>query len=453
MLKSPELPMNQHLKSLSIIKKIKSNLTLLTLVLVITAGCASVKQLAVGNDAEQLLKQSEIFSSQFTGFSLYDIEANSFITSYNSTLKFTPASNTKLLTMYASLKSFQDSIPSLLYLKEDSSVIVEPIGDPTFLYSPFSQQPALEFLNEFNEISIAWPEEDPTSFGSGWAWDDFSYQYQTNRSWWPIYGNIVNIQQVDDSLSVTPSFFTDNVSIFSGEVPNKLVDRDIKFNIFNAYHPLDSNSFDYTIPFEYSTELLLKLLQDTLKSSVSISKMAISNPDTLYSYPIDTVLIKMLKPSDNFIAEQLLLMAARENGYTEIAPFIEKLKISGLVSLTDMVWVDGSGLSRYNLIAPVDQVRLLKICLDEFGWDRMTSLLPTGGEGTLKELYVPDEEEAPYIFAKTGTLSNNHNLSGYLITRSGKKMIFSFMNNHYTRPTSEIKKEMEQFLLKVRDAY
>ena len=226
-----------------------------------------------------------------------------------------------------------------------------------------------------------------------------------------------------------------------------------KFNIFNAYQPLDSNSFDYNIPFEYSTELLLKLLQDTLKSSVSISKMSISNPDTLYSYPIDSVLIKMLKPSDNFIAEQLLLMAARENGYSEIAPFIEKLKISGLVSLTDMVWVDGSGLSRYNLIAPVDQVRLLKICLDEFGWDRMTSLLPTGGEGTLDEWYLPGEDESPYIFAKTGTLSNNHNLSGYLITRSGKKMIFSFMNNHYTRPTSEIKKEMEQFLIKVRDAY
>ncbi|MEP5069150.1 MAG: D-alanyl-D-alanine carboxypeptidase, partial [Crocinitomicaceae bacterium] len=177
------------------------------------------------------------------------------------------------------------------------------------------------------------------------------------------------------------------------------------------------------------------------------------NPDTLYAHHLDTILTKMLKPSDNFLAEQLLLMAANTNGFSSIDLFIEHVKNTWLSELTDFVWVDGSGLSRYNLIAPVDQVRLLKKCYDEFGWDRMTRILPTGGEGTLEELYLTGDDEIPFIFGKTGTLSNNHSLSGYLVTKSGKRLIFSFMNNHYTKPTQEIKNAMEQFIIEIKNAY
>ena len=115
-----------------------------------------------------------------------------------------------------------------------------------------------------------------------------------------------------------------------------------------------------------------------------------------------------------------------------------------------MVWVDGSGLSRYNLISPISQVRLLKKSIDEFGWDRIQALLPSGGEGTLKGLY---ESETPYVFAKTGTLSNNHNLTGMLITKSGKKLLFSFMNNHFRRPAAEIRLQMYQVLKTIHEAY
>lgn len=430
---------------------IKFTLHILSLFLLV--GCSSVRQLAVGNDAEQLLKQSEIFSKQFTGLSLYDIESDVFLTSYNSTLRFTPASNTKLLTMYAVLKSFSDSIPSLIYEQSDSSVLVHPLGDPTFLYGPFTNQPTQDFLNQFEKISIAWPDKDPTTFGSGWAWDDYIYGFQTQRTWWPIYGNAVTIKKTNDSLSVIPSFFAEDVEVLKKIEGEKSADRELKYNVFRAYQESDTSSFEYSIPFEYSNELLVKLLKDTIDAEIAFSKERILRPDTLYSQPLDTVLVKMLKPSDNFLAEQLLLLAAKSNGHTEIEPFIDQMKNSWLVSLTEMVWVDGSGLSRYNLIAPVDQVRLLKKCLDEFGWERMTAILPTGGEGTLENLYLTEEEEAPYIFAKTGTLSNNHNLSGYLITRSGKRMIFSFMNNHYTRPTEEIEKAMEEILIKIRDSY
>lgn len=416
-------------------------------------GCSSVKQLAIEKDASRLLNQSEVFSSQFTGFSLFDIEANQFVAGHNATLRFTPASNTKLLTMYAVLKSFDGYVPSVVYQTTDSSVIVSPLGDPTFLNRHFQSQAAFSFLKQAPKITIQWPVEDPTPFGSGWAWDDYIYDYQPQRSWWPVYGNTVSIIKVNNSLKITPSFFEDYVEVQNQTRPGELVDRELKFNVFTAYLESDTSDFERIIPFEYSKELLIKLLADTLNLEVSITSTTLINPDTLFGYHVDSLLSKMLKPSDNFLAEQLLLMAAKEHGFYEVKPFIKQIKNTWLTNLTDMVWVDGSGLSRYNLIAPVDQVRLLKKCYDEYGWDRMISLLPTGGEGTLEELYLPGEEEAPFIYAKTGTLSNNHNLSGYLITKSGKRMIFSFMNNHYTRPSSEVKEAMQQFLLEVRDAY
>ena len=111
--------------------------------------------------------------------------------------------------------------------------------------------------------------------------------------------------------------------------------------------------------------------------------------------------------------------------------------------------MDGSGLSRYNLFTPRSVVQLLEKIYAEVPQERLFELLPAGGEsGTIKNLYKAD---TPYVFGKTGTLENNHSLSGFLKTKSGKVLIFSFMNSNYTVPSSEIKAEMEKILLNLRD--
>lgn len=413
-------------------------------------GCSSVKQLAIERDISDILKNSEVFSRHFTGFSLFDIDKNQFIANHNSTLLFTPASNTKLLTMYSTLKSFPDSIPGVVYQKTDDKLILRPIGDPTYLYENFEHQPVYELMRSAANLEIAWPEEKMDRFGSGWAWDDFAYDFQPQRSWWPIYGNSVAIKKTDSILTIQPAFFEDFVDVFNGPSNGQTVDRDVKFNLFKAYTESDTVEFEKNIPFEYSKELLAQLLQDTLNKPITYTNQIFVPADTLYSQATNLVLANMMKPSDNFLAEQLLILAAWQNGYNDTKAFIEYARNVWLADLNEMVWVDGSGLSRYNLITPVDQVRLLRKCYEEFGWDTVTPLLATGGEGTLKDLYVADE---PFIYAKTGTLSNNHNLSGFLITKSGKRLIFSLMNNHYTRPTGDVKKAMEDFLIQIKDSY
>jgi len=114
-------------------------------------------------------------------------------------------------------------------------------------------------------------------------------------------------------------------------------------------------------------------------------------------------------------------------------------------------WVDGSGLSRYNLITPNDYVYLLEKIYKEVPEEELFSYLPIGGKrGTIKSWY---KNEKPYIFAKTGTLSNNHNLSGFIRTKKGNILIFSYMNNHYQKTHSDIKRDMEKNLKIIYNKY
>jgi D-alanyl-D-alanine carboxypeptidase/D-alanyl-D-alanine-endopeptidase (penicillin-binding protein 4) len=80
----------------------------------------------------------------------------------------------------------------------------------------------------------------------------------------------------------------------------------------------------------------------------------------------------------------------------------------------------------------------------------MKNILPTGGEGTISNYY---KTEAGFIFAKTGTLSNNCALSGYLVTKKNKVLIFSVLANNYQTSSTPVRRAVEKFLENIRDNY
>jgi D-alanyl-D-alanine carboxypeptidase/D-alanyl-D-alanine-endopeptidase (penicillin-binding protein 4) len=98
-------------------------------------------------------------------------------------------------------------------------------------------------------------------------------------------------------------------------------------------------------------------------------------------------------------------------------------------------------------------VHLLKKIYLEVPQERLFAILPAGGQsGTLKNWYKSDKPQ-PYVYAKTGSLANVHCLSGYLVTKRGKTLIFSFMHNSIVRPINEVRREMEKVLKGLHERY
>ena len=65
-----------------------------------------------------------------------------------------------------------------------------------------------------------------------------------------------------------------------------------------------------------------------------------------------------------------------------------------------------------------------------------------------KRLSFFDQENGFRVFAKTGTLSNNHSLSGYIF-KNEKLILFSFMINHHNRSLMDIQKALGKIIIKV----
>lgn len=401
---------------------------------------------------DKQLKATETKFQDHTGFVLYDLDKKQTIYSYRADRYFTPASNTKIFTLFASLKILGDSVPALKYEESQDSLIFWGTGDPSFLYkNVFTTSATLDFLTAAQKpVYFSASNFYTTCFGPGWAWDDYNDDYSAERSAFPVYGNILSAEPKGEDIRVSPRSFEGN---FLREDPGKKgIVRDPHDNTFRVASRMKSQAVD--IPFRTSAALTVQLLRDTLKRPVGLSSKRLpSTAKTIFSIAADSLYKVMMQESDNFIAEQLLLLCSSvltDSLKPEIA--INHVKKNFLNDLSDKpVWVDGSGLSRYNLFTPRSIVQLWEKIYGLVPRERLFSLLAAGGKnGTVKNWY---KAEQPYIFGKTGSLSNNHCLSGYLITKKGRTLIFSWMNNNFTTSSAAVRKDMQDILKMIYEKY
>ena len=152
----------------------------------------------------------------------------------------------------------------------------------------------------------------------------------------------------------------------------------------------------------------------------------------------------LLQDSDNGIAESLLIMISKkQKNVFSAETAIEELNEKWKTWLPNKLeWVDGSGVSRYNMFTPKTIVSVLDKIYETLEWNEIKEIFPKSGESGTLTAY----KELKNVYAKTGTLRHNHNLSGYLISDSGDKYIFSFMVNNFTSSSGEIKKGISELL-------
>lgn len=420
-------------------------------------GCSLENR--ISKSVDRVFEQSEKIKHHHVGFALYNPSTGHMVYEKDAEKYYTPASNTKLFTFYAGLKMLPDSIPSLRYIEVGDSLIFWGTGDPSFLQTKLKGANALSFLKRSSKKLYFSPGRYTGDFyGRGWQWDDYNDYYQAEINELPIMDNLLNITSKEGKLSLTPRTFSDCIfvdTINTNPESFKVV-REFGANYFRVPNlPLPSG-FTQQVPYKVSTALTLNLLSDTLKKPIALASRSMpANAKTIYGAKRDSVLKEMMLPSDNFIAEQLILVYANQLGQElNAAKTIDHIEKTYLKELPDKIeWADGSGLSRYNLFTPRDIVVLLDLIYKEVkDTTRLFNMLPAGGmTGTLKNAYP--KTDRPFVFGKTGSLSNIHNQSGYVVTKKGKLFIFSFMNNNFVLPTSEIRKEMVRVITHVHDNF
>lgn len=432
---------------------------LIYLILVLVSffyACAPNK--IISKKLKREFKNSTVIKQYQVGFALYDKDKKEMVYQKDADKYFTPASNTKLYTFYAGLKIAPDSIPSLRYVETGDSLIFWGTGDPSFLQTKLKGINAFKFLKSTNKKLFYAPGRYTGSFyGSGWQWDDYNDYYQPEINELPLMDNVVLVTSVEaGSMQIFPkTFSTCFVKDSADKKPFKVI-RAFNENLF--HYPQSSTAAKYTqqIPYKVSIANTVNLLSDTLNKYVGIIDMKMpKNAKTIYNLKSDSIFKEMLLPSDNFIAEQLLLAYADQLGEEmNTSKVIARIEKDYLSALPDQPkWVDGSGLSRGNLFTPRDMVALLELIYKEVNDEkRLFDLLPAGGKtGTLKNAYPKTEN--PFVFGKTGSLSNNHNQSGYIMTKKGKVFLFSFMNNNFVIPTADVRKEMVRIMTYIHDNF
>lgn len=418
------------------------------LCVIILSACAPISKRAFTKKFEAL----ETNLKDHIGFMLYDLDNKKELYSFQSGQYFTPASNTKILTLYTAFLLLGDSIPALRYVDRGDSLLIEGTGDPSFLYGKvYNNHRAFCFLNETTK-SIYLTENNfyTQPLGRGWAWDDLSFTYSVERSAFPLYGNSVTIQQTtENTLKTSPAYFATCITV-QDSVKAFRIEREMLSNNISFFPSKSEVYWQWEVPYKTSTALTATLLSDALKKNVQVLNKPLQGEiKTLYSIPADSLYKVMMQESDNFIAEQLLVMCSNvlsDSLRPEIA--IRYMKQSCLTDLPDEPrWVDGSGLSRYNLFTPRSMVKLWEKIYEQVPRERLFPLLAIGGKtGTVKNYYKNDP---PYLYGKTGTLTNNHSLSGFLVTRSGRTFIFSFMNNNHLTTAANVRTEMEKILMEI----
>lgn len=467
----------------------------------------SVQQ-RIGRTAAKTVIQTDALKTAHVGISIFEPATNRYWYNYQGDHYFVPASNTKIFTCYAAMKYLGDSVAGLRYGTPEEpwfrehALVIQPTGDPTFLHRSYPNQPVFDFLKSqlldgHKKPGLFVAANTIQRWAPGWSWDDYLEPYMAERSSFPVFGNTIAVSLLD-----TAQRFVENPYVVNRKMPRpfltgihyfdsllnighiKLMNSELK-----QLHPnvkfrrnIAANDFEIersNVPFEkaelpfvtHDFYTAIQFLSDTFKTQFAfvgpsakageyywesedgdIGICHINKWNTIYSQPLDSVLRPMMQQSDNFLAEQSLLMVSNKLlGVMNDQKIRDTLLQSDFNDLPQKPrWEDGSGLSRYNLFTPQDFVFILHKMQTDFGMQRLQHLFATGGEGTLRNYFRKD---GGYVFAKTGSMSGVMNVSGYLYTHKNKLLLFSILINNQQAAAATIRRAIEVFVHDIRMRY
>lgn len=162
------------------------------------------------------------------------------------------------------------------------------------------------------------------------------------------------------------------------------------------------------------------------------------------SRSLSLIVQKMMKESDNLYADCLFKktgqMRFNTKGTWSNASQAVREFLSQRVGLntSEMVVLDGSGLSRYNLVSPRQFVDFLTEVKKEFPFSsEFLASLPVSGVDSSLRAVISDDRLSSKVRAKAGLMKGVRTMSGYVSTKDGEELAFSIMLNGLVGPKCE----------------
>ncbi|MGY2289381.1 D-alanyl-D-alanine carboxypeptidase/D-alanyl-D-alanine endopeptidase [Pseudomonas sp. SDO528_S397] len=166
------------------------------------------------------------------------------------------------------------------------------------------------------------------------------------------------------------------------------------------------------------------------------------------SAPLQDLITPLLKLSNNNMSEALLKAMGRktanagtaEAGAAAVAGFLKRQGLNPAM----LNQVDGSGLSRRNLVSAQDLTDLLLVARKQPWFDAWYNALPIAGNpqrmvgGSLRNR-LRDTPAQNNLHAKTGSMEGVSSLSGYLTDANGRRLVFAMMSNNYAATGAQLK--------------
>ena len=416
------------------------------------------------------LLQDNYFNNAQLACEIIDLNADSVLYKRNEQLLLHPASNMKILTTSTALYFLGPDYNFTTSLYYDGKIDGDVLKGNLYLKGgldpDFTSDELENFVDAIEDLGIETIEGniyadvsamDSLFWGNGWMWDDdpgydFPYMTALNINDDCVYvivtptteGQKPNVDILPHSL-----FYTfENDAVTSTDKSDLTVTRDwihrknhiIVSGTVNIDDKPDTSEINLVNTNLYAVTLLKeKLYRDGLIClGIVDTQSTPSNAHEVYEFkrPFSETIVNLNKTSDNLSAEMTLRAlglkyfghASAENGIKMIDSLIS---IVGL-NPSDYRVVDGSGVSRYNLINPELVSNILAFMYNEQPelYQILWNSFPVAGvDGTLKHR-MKSGLAYKNVHAKTGTLSGVSTLSGYVKTLSGKDIAFSvFIQN------------------------
>jgi len=407
-----------------------------------------------------------LFPPASVGIKIVSLTRGETLYELNPLHLFTPASNQKLLTSAAALAMLGPEhefvtevfVDSLL----ESRIVVRGGGDPLMATADIDSiarflAPILSRSRQWNlfaDISCF----DSLVWGKGWMWDDEPNADAMHISPLSVNGNCIGLRFTSGSMpgegvtvEMIPKTTFATIDNQAVTVPKSADDSLMIQRTWNGTNRIAiggtlalNDTIEEQVSIRNPDAYFLTLLAERLRSygiSASVEgRNAVEQGRTAalrFSRNLAAVAAFMNKESDNLSAENVLRIlgsvrhgspGTAEKGLHVVREFLS----SKGIDTSRVVLVDGSGVSRYNLISPEVITQLLAaLYADRNSFSTFyNSLAVAGRDGTL-EKRMRGSAAAGVIHAKTGSLAGVSSVSGYAETADGEMLAFSIMMQNF----------------------